>query len=258
MLKTVWSRLPRNPFKRKVKFPVPKQEEDLLMLDNFTLNANVLTKLVATSSHPTNKAALSIRKRFTYATNVSSSSSQCLDTIEKLITDSLTEIRSTFSVDRLCTIDASVKDHVDTTVRLSFAREYFRRLRKSIDSGEVVASSITTSHFIELIDIAIRGTASERIEAQVKLFGPELNQERMQECFYSLYEPEVHTCMSLFLQNPALHPHHKKTMPKFAKAYLLDKHDLNMKLRCILGWSGKANYSHHLISSWTLVLLYVQ
>lgn len=243
MLKNALSRLhPRNVFKRKVKIPVPKQDADLQMLDNFMLKTKVLTKIAADSSHPIQQAALSVRNRFTYATDASSSSVQCLDTIERLITENLTGLESAQSVDELSQTEnvvGSTKDNLDTIVRMSFAREYFRRLRKALDGGELSAEALKAEKFKELIDITIRGTASERIEAQLKLFGPELNQERLQECFYSLYEPEVHTCTKLFLRSPLVHPHHQKKMPKFAKAYLLDKHDLNMKLRCILGWSGE-------------------
>jgi hypothetical protein len=212
------------------------------MLENFTLNTRVLSKLAVTSEHPINKVAVSVRKKFTNVTSPLTSSAQCLDAIEKLMNDAIAEISPTVPADQLCKIDGSVisnKDNIDTLLRTSFAREYFRRLRKATEAGELTPSDISPERFADLIDIAMRGTASERIEAQLNMFGPELNQERLQECFYSLYEPEVHTCTSLFLSNPLLHPHHKKTMPKFAKTYLLDKHDLNMKLRCVLGWSGK-------------------
>lgn len=243
MLKNVLSRFhPRNVFKRKVKIPVPKQDADLQMLDNFMLKTKVLAKLTADSHHPIQQTALSVRNRFTYATDSSTSSMQCLDAIERLITESLAGLEAAQPVDQLSQSDnvvGSTKDNLDTIIRMSFAREYFRRLRKAVEAGELNAEVLTADKFKELIDIMTRGTASERIEAQLKLFGPELNQERLQECFYSLYEPEVHTCTKLFLRSPLVPPHHQKKMPKFAKAYLLDKHDLNMKLRCILGWSGE-------------------
>jgi hypothetical protein len=131
------------------------------------------------------------------------------------------------------------KPNIDTILRIQFAREYFKRHRKAVFDASISTESLTPDKFAQLLDVVLRGTASERIETQLNMFGPELNQERLQECFYALYEPEVQTCTALFLQNPTLHPHHKKNLPVFAKTYLLDKHDLNMKLRCILAWSGK-------------------
>ena len=91
----------------------------------------------------------------------------------------------------------------------------------------------------KLLDVVLRGTSSERIQAHMEMYGPELNQERLQECFYSLYEPEIQTCSALFLLSPTIHKQHRKVLPKFAKTYLLDKAELNVKLRCVLAWSGE-------------------
>lgn len=234
---------PRNLFKRKQKFPIPKQETDLQTLDNFILNTNVLTKLSIDSNHPIHKVSIQARYMVGYSGDLIGSKK--LIALDNYLGNSIAEFQNKFSLDDLYSTGTSVsanKSNIETAVRLYFAREYFKRLRKSIDDKDINIDNFTITQLNQLVDVIIRGTASERIETQLKLYGPELNQERMQECFYSLYEPEIHTYTTIFLQNPALHPHHKKNMPVFAKTYLLDKHDLNMKLRCVLAWSGMYIY----------------
>jgi hypothetical protein len=164
------------------------------------------------------------------------------DVIDTHLANELTTLQATAAAEQWHKADATVtanKPVIDTILRIHFAREYFKRHRKAVADAAISTEGLTPEKFAQLFDVMLRGTASERIEAQLSMFGPELNQERLQECFYALYEPEVQTCTALFLQNPTLHPHHKKNLPVFAKTYLLDKHDLNMKLRCLLAWSGE-------------------
>lgn len=69
-----------------------------------------------------------------------------------------------------------------------------------------------------------------------------MTQAKLQDCFYSLLEPEIEACSSLLLMQPHLHKDHKKKIPAYAKSYLLDKAEVNMKTRCVLAWSGEYFY----------------
>ena len=73
----------------------------------------------------------------------------------------------------------------------------------------------------------------------IQLYGSALTQAKLQDCFYALLEPEIETSSGLLLMQPHLHKDHKKKVPAFAKSYLLDKAEVNMKTRCVLAWSGK-------------------
>lgn len=220
---------------------VPTQEVDLQALDNFTLHIGGLNKLLVSSDHPINQVANKARKNYVVSIATAQTLAQRLDEVDKQLKSALADLESKVATEQfyaLDTISIGTKGYIETIVRLYFAKEYFSRLRKAHNSGDINLENLTSAELTALLEIALRGTASERIEAHTKLYGPALNQERMQECFYALYEPEVQACSTLFLRNQNLHPHHKKNMPKFAKTYLLDKHELNMKLRCILAWSG--------------------
>jgi hypothetical protein len=75
----------------------------------------------------------------------------------------------------------------------------------------------------------------------IKLYGPTLSNNRLQECFYSLYEPEIETVSAVLTSAAKTEKHlkhHLKEVPKFTKSYLLDKLELNTKTRCVLAWSG--------------------
>ncbi|KAJ1426626.1 hypothetical protein B484DRAFT_397507 [Ochromonadaceae sp. CCMP2298] len=120
---------------------------------------------------------------------------------------------------------------IEAAFRVLLTREYFRRLQKCFKASELDISTFTQPVLKRLLDVQLRGSAAERVAAHLQLFGPSLNEERTQECLYSLYEPEINTCQKLFLLNPALHKHHSKRMAKFARTYLLDRVDLNTKIR---------------------------
>lgn len=225
----------RGLFTRKKKYPVPKKDDDLRVLDDYTLNINSLIKITPSETHPIHK--LSVEGRNMLDRQPGRQIALKLDDLDKYIGEQYQGMQKYFEEpDKFTVAD---KPTVETAVRLHLAQTYFRRLKKAIEDKEIPTETVSTPVLRNLFDVVMRGTASERIESHVQMYGPQLNQERMQECFYSLYGPEVHTCTQLFLLNPALHPHHKKNLPKFAKTYLLDKHELNVKLRCVLAWNGK-------------------
>ncbi len=237
MLKSVSNNFSvRGLFTRKKKYPVPKKDVDLQVLDDFTLNVNSLTKITPTTAHPLHKISTEGRKMIDR--QPSRQINLKLDDLDKYIGEQFNGMQKYFEEPEAVTL--ADKPQVETAIRLHLSQTYFRRLKKAIDDKELQPDVVNTAVLRNLFDVMLRGTASERIEHHLEMYGPELNQERLQECFYALYGPEVHTCTKLFLLNPALHPHHKKNLPKFAKTYLLDKHELNVKLRCLLAWSGKA------------------
>eukprot|EP01032_Pedospumella_encystans_P016454 gene16454-18777_t len=239
MLKSASSKFSvRSLFSRKKKYPVPKKDVDLQVLDDFTLNVNSLIKITPTTTHPLHKISTEGRKMIDR--QPSRQINLKLDDLDKYIGEQFNGMQKYFEEPE--TVALADKPQVETAIRLHLSQTYFRRLKKAIDDKELQPDFVNTAVLRNLFDVMLRGTASERIEHHLEMYGPELNQERLQECFYALYGPEVHTCTKLFLLNPALHPHHKKNLPKFAKTYLLDKHELNVKLRCLLAWSDP-NYS---------------
>ena len=236
MIKARLSKLSfRGLFTRKKKYPIPKQVDDMQVLDDFTLNINSLVKLTPSPAHPIHKVSIDGRNCLDRMPSLPILHK--LENLDKYLGEQLNGMDKYFIDPALVTL--SDKQTIETAIRLQLSRSYFKRLGKAISDKEIQPDVVNTPVLRNLFDVMMRGTASERIESHMEMYGPELNQERLQECFYALYGPEVHTCTTLFLMNPALHPHHKKVLPTFAKTYLLDKHELNTKLRCVLAWSGK-------------------
>lgn len=242
MLRKVASKFSiRNIFKRKPKVVVPKKDADLQMLDDFTLNINSIAKVNADSNHPIHTFALNGRHLLDSNICKLKTPVAALEELDKYLGNMSAEHRIVFEDsppgDNTAVIQPN-KSSTEAVVRINLTRQYFKRLKKVFADGDLPDTLLTLPAIRRLFDVLMRGTASERIEEHMRLYGPEFNQERMQECFYSLYEPEIQTCTELFLAKQSVHPHHRKELPKFAKTYLLDKHELNVKLRCVLAWSG--------------------
>ena len=247
MLRGAFSRFSlKNLFFRKKSYPTPKKDVDMRTLDEFTLKVNAMSKISPDNDHPIHSLSQNGRSLISTTNPKSKSPIIALDVLDKYLLENFTKLQSNFEADvsvlepksGSSTPYLANKTSIEAAIRLYLARQYFRRLRKACDDKDLDIKVLDTPLLQRLLDVVMRGTASERIEAHMHLYGPELNQERLQECFYSLYEPEVHTCAQLFLLNAAVHKHHRKNMPKFARTYLLDKAELNVKLRCVLAWSG--------------------
>lgn len=71
------------------------------------------------------------------------------------------------------------------------------------------------------------------------MYGNILDQYQLQSSFYSLYEPELQTCVELIKSNPGMTKKVLKDLPKYWNTYLLDNLVLNTKSRSIFCWSGK-------------------
>lgn len=125
----------------------------------------------------------------------------------------------------------------EISIRLYLARNYFERLKQTIKDNDISVDLLSSKNMKRLVDVFVLGTSSERIEEHIRLYGASLTQAKLQDCFYSLLEPEIEACSSLLLMQPHLHKDHKKKIPAYAKSYLLDKAEVNMKTRCVLAWS---------------------
>jgi len=114
-------------------------------------------------------------------------------------------------------------------------------LQKIFKEGGSVESSfdknVNASRLMRLTDAFLLGTASERFEEHLSLFGSDFGEWQLQDCMYQIYEPEVAAISSTFLGLKNLDKNHKKLMQKFSKTYLLDKMELNVKARCVFSWS---------------------
>ena len=81
---------------------------------------------------------------------------------------------------------------------------------------------------------------SHRIVEHLQLWSSRslLTQNRLQEAFYAIYEPEIATSLDLFCEFKKDDPNYVKRVRKFSSTYLLDKLELNTKSRCVFCWSG--------------------
>jgi hypothetical protein len=129
----------------------------------------------------------------------------------------------------------------ETALRLSVFQLYTVNLLAAVDDGTI---SIDTLHseevLIKIINTFLSGSSHERLTEHLKLYGPEVDQAGLQDAFYALYEPEVAAVTSALTIVKGLHKDHIKKIPKFAKTYLLDRLELNVKSRCVFCWSDPA------------------
>jgi hypothetical protein len=72
----------------------------------------------------------------------------------------------------------------------------------------------------------------------IEFFGDKFTQYQLQDCFYALYEAEVATVLTAFLSIKKLKKQDIKKIKAFARVFLLDKLELNVKSRCVFSWSG--------------------
>lgn len=70
------------------------------------------------------------------------------------------------------------------------------------------------------------------------IFSGKYNQAQLQDSLYALYNAEVACVQELFLEKVAPPKKEAKRFAAFAKSYLLDTLELNVKSRCVFTWSG--------------------
>ena len=126
----------------------------------------------------------------------------------------------------------------ETGLRVRLLKNYLTSILKSIEEKDIDITYLTKSHLDRLVEAFLIGSGSERIVQHILLYGEKLNQIKLQECFYTLYEPEVITCESILTSFKSLEKKNIKSIPKFSKNYLLDVMELNIKSRCVFNWSG--------------------
>lgn len=237
------------------KLPSPKKEIDFQILDIFKKKIDSLntSNIPSHQNHPINHIAISARNIIRSEINnnnndivhiVQKLNSYLLETFSKydynfkLTKDNDKSIPIQVPKENELKTDEDIKIEIELSLRLFHTYQYFQRFLKSCKDQELSLNEITTNEIIHLLDVLLRGNTDERIVYHMLLYEKEqFNQERLQEAFYSLYESEIQTCTLLLLMNPNLHKHHVKKLPIYSKTYLLDKADLNMKLRCVLAWS---------------------
>jgi len=129
-----------------------------------------------------------------------------------------------------------------SVVKSTFLRFYFARLRKALSEEDIYAQRIPLDKISRLIDSTMLGSPSERIYEHFTLCGSTMNQQQLQSCLYSLYEPEIQTCVAVISAIDGLNKKQLKPAIRFANTFLLDHLELNTKARCLLAWSDP-NYS---------------
>ena len=86
------------------------------------------------------------------------------------------------------------------------------------------------------------------------MFSPtKVTQHQLQENFYAVLEPEINALVSFNNLIKEAHPHHKKRLTKYAKTYLLDVAELNMKSRCVFCWTGLIYITNILVFLFNIV-----
>lgn len=235
----------RWPFSQKIadkKIVVSKEDADLNCLEDFEGKIRVIKKLVADKCHPIHQITNEGKVLLQSEPNDLKSINNTMDKLDRYLLDSFNKLNNASKeapgiVDGK--INSTTRIYTEAAVRSYLTLQYFRRLRKAIDNKDLNVNTFSKVCMVKILDVMLRGTSSERIEMHMQLYGDHFNQEKLQECFYSLYEPEIETCTTLLLANPNIHKHHRKLLPKFTRTYLLDKAELNVKLRCVLAWAGK-------------------
>ena len=131
----------------------------------------------------------------------------------------------------------------ETGLRVRLLKNYLTIILKSIEEKDIDVTHLTKFHLNRLVEAFLIGSGSERIVQHILLYGEKLNQIKLQECFYTLYEPEIMTCESVLTSFKSLDKKSIKSIPKFSKNYLLDVMELNIKSRCVFNWSGNFLFS---------------
>eukprot|EP01031_Cornospumella_fuschlensis_P045474 gene45474-55653_t len=125
-------------------------------------------------------------------------------------------------------------------LRLYLAGQYFQSLHTLVKQQPEILSRVDANlNIAQLIDAAVLGSSSERAEAHIKLFGPDISEETLQVSLYALYDCEVLSARTLLTLYPLTKPLQKR-VTKLADSFLVDQVELNTKNRCIYSWSSPA------------------
>lgn len=165
----------------------------------------------------------------------------------------------------------NAQDSCQLLLRVHLLQEYLLRLQKSIESGDIPGVSMTLfteEKVIRICDCFLLGTSSERLSEHLSLYGPNISQFQLQECFYLLFESELKCSQHLFTLLSDSHQSLYKGEPKLPKvttydirppveswkqlnrrfvkftsgySYLLDSLEVNSKARCVFAWTDPSH-----------------
>lgn len=234
-------------FRRRAK--PPSEAEDIELLSKFCYRVDCLKSVPYDNIKPLYDIAKDTRisSGLTFSDGAATAQQfsllASLDDIDISLEKHLNATQNTNTGSEVSSPNSVTTIEDNTEIRVKFARNYFLRLRRSLIEEDLSSDLFSKMSMARLVDTMLLGTSSERIQTQMLLYAHDtpLNIERMQECFYALYEPEIDTCLAMLLaEGDRLHPHHRKGLQKFWRTYLLDKLDLHMHLRCTLGWADRS------------------
>ena len=87
----------------------------------------------------------------------------------------------------------------ETGFRLLLFQNYLSALRSRIKDGDLLPGALTENRLILLSDSFLLGSGAERLVEHMSMYGGKLTCALLQECLYTIFEPEVQTCMSIML-----------------------------------------------------------
>eukprot|EP01041_Mallomonas_annulata_P013465 gene13465-28533_t len=223
------------------KKKVDLEEVDIDLLVRLNKVAESLCKAPLDPAHPLHEISRKLKE------NIAMPGS----TFPQMLEIARTELQSTYSEYATDFIDFDENfpegvPHLDqmywrvhTGLRLLMCSQYVTKLQKAIQDNDISLSDEknNTITALRLVDAFLLGSSSERISEHFELYSPKISHSQVQESFYHLLEPEITACITAFTQIKGMHKHHKKELSKFAKAYLLDTRELNVKTRCVFCWS---------------------
>jgi hypothetical protein len=123
--------------------------------------------------------------------------------------------------------------------KLLALKKYCEGMEAALQEGYVVVRpSKLAAPLFPLIDATLLGTGSERLVEHMRLCGETFTQQQLQSSLYLALEPDVAAAAEVMLEQPSMDKKKRKELDKYAKTYLLDVVELNVKSRCVFNWSS--------------------
>ena len=124
-------------------------------------------------------------------------------------------------------------------LKLLALKKYCEGMEAALQEGYVVVQpSKLAAPLFPLIDAALLGTGSERLVEHMRLCGETFTQQQLQSSLYLALEPDVAATTEVLLEQVSMDEKKRKELDKYAKTYLLDVVELNVKSRCVFNWSS--------------------
>lgn len=207
-----------------------------------------LPRLSPHQGHPIRRIAKEARHTLRQEYETSQSLHKAIDQVDKILDSNIVDYTGSIANIGALQIGNSSKEKIEldmmieTGLRLQFTKNYFARIKQAMDGKEVQQTDITSSVACRLLDSIMMGTAAERIQEHIGVYGKhngKMTQDQFQSCLYALYEPEVETVSNAMLTLDKLvdKKMKKKVIPNAIKTFLLDNVELNTQVRCMMAWS---------------------